>query len=683
MNVKKILSGTVLGFLVSVFSLFFIPIAVQASDYAHPSIQVGGVEISGYALTDESGNVVTEGANAENYNIYYDADNVTLYLNNATINNSNGDGIFMRSISGYQEDGDDLTIVYSGNNTITGSSAAISYDSGWGLATLIINASSDSDALNLHGGTYAIESINLMMQGGTVNANNTSASDGCIYLAGSDYTEINDVNLTIKTQALGLMAFAGSAEKLLITDSDLQINAGIIGIFIQEAQLIIEDSSLNITATTSSGIQNRYGSVNLERCTGSIAGGNAAIYVDILTPLAASPEPLCELVKCTLELNGAGNAGIRTVNSGGYGDVDVTLTDTNLTFSQPHTYGISTTGDITITGTNSKIDGSNCDYVVYQSSEGNASVEPTAVNGIGFLQNNHYVIWGDYALSGDTAFDKNVTVETGTNLIVPEGVTLTVPAGITMDVKGNGAVTVQPGGKFVREGTVNSGGRVYGVIQSNGENPYQTVYTYDGSTIELPAEDNFTSNYTDPSFVFAWYEGDLTTEGSALGNELSDLPKSAGIYTLVVSQTENSYATSELRVKVEIQKATPVYTVPTDLTAAYGSTLASVTLPAGFAWQDASLPVGEIGNHVFKAIYTPEDTVNYAVVENIDISVKVIPAAEKNTDGQNDKQTGDQSGKNNFAPSTGDNSNILLWMSLMTGMALVGIVVCKKKKCSR
>ena len=69
-------------------------------------------------------------------------------------------------------------------------------------------------------------------------------------------------------------------------------------------------------------------------------------------------------------------------------------------------------------------------------------------------------------------------------------------------------------------------------------------------------------------------------------------------------------------------KADPDYTVPTGLTAVYGDTLANVTLPAGFAWEAPSTPVGEPGSHSFTVTYTPDDP-RYNIVTGIAVTVTV------------------------------------------------------------
>ena len=80
------------------------------------------------------------------------------------------------------------------------------------------------------------------------------------------------------------------------------------------------------------------------------------------------------------------------------------------------------------------------------------------------------------------------------------------------------------------------------------------------------------------------------------------------------------------KIAVTIAKADPTWATPTDLTAAYGDTLSSVTLPQGWAWADGSQSVGNVGSNTFKANYTPADTGNYNTVQNVDVTVSVKKA---------------------------------------------------------
>ena len=74
--------------------------------------------------------------------------------------------------------------------------------------------------------------------------------------------------------------------------------------------------------------------------------------------------------------------------------------------------------------------------------------------------------------------------------------------------------------------------------------------------------------------------------------------------------------------------ATPTYTAPTGLTAKYGQTLADVTLPDGWSWMDSSESVGGASTAAkkFMAKFTPTDTDNYNMVENIELEVMVNKA---------------------------------------------------------
>ena len=87
-------------------------------------------------------------------------------------------------------------------------------------------------------------------------------------------------------------------------------------------------------------------------------------------------------------------------------------------------------------------------------------------------------------------------------------------------------------------------------------------------------------------------------------------------------------------IQISIAKANPTYTVPTNIEAPYGATLSTVILPEGFAWMDGTQKVNNWKANIFKARYTPADTANYNVIENIDIQVAIkwiIVDPEQNT----------------------------------------------------
>ena len=130
----------------------------------------------------------------------------------------------------------------------------------------------------------------------------------------------------------------------------------------------------------------------------------------------------------------------------------------------------------------------------------------------------------------------------------------------------------------------------------------------------------------------------LVTAGEADGGEIQySLSKDSGYSDTVptaadagdysvwyyVKGDENHSDTDPVEVKITIAKATPAYTVPTDLTATYGDTLADVTLPDDWSWNDPdTTSVGNVGENTFAATFTPTDTANYnTVTENLTVSV--------------------------------------------------------------
>lgn len=83
-----------------------------------------------------------------------------------------------------------------------------------------------------------------------------------------------------------------------------------------------------------------------------------------------------------------------------------------------------------------------------------------------------------------------------------------------------------------------------------------------------------------------------------------------------------------------ITQATPAYTRPEGLTAAYGQTLKDVSLEShpGWSWMDETQSVGDASpdKKTFQARFTPEDTANYKTLENIGVKLLVNKAAGKN-----------------------------------------------------
>lgn len=91
----------------------------------------------------------------------------------------------------------------------------------------------------------------------------------------------------------------------------------------------------------------------------------------------------------------------------------------------------------------------------------------------------------------------------------------------------------------------------------------------------------------------------------------------------IYTPENTNYNSAEETLTIEVAKVNPTYVVPTGMEAPYDVALSTVGLPEGFSWMDGTQKTSTWGENTFKAKYTPSDTSNYNVVENIDIKVNV------------------------------------------------------------
>ena len=146
-------------------------------------------------------------------------------------------------------------------------------------------------------------------------------------------------------------------------------------------------------------------------------------------------------------------------------------------------------------------------------------------------------------------------------------------------------------------------------------------WTY-GETAKTPVVESSTGN----SVASYLYE---STDGK--GYSSATVPTNAGEYKLTVTfaatATHNGTTASA---EFTIAKATPVVSAPTGLTATYGDMLATIALPDGWAWKDATTTeVGNAGENTFTVIYTKDNSGNYNTVEKtvtITVSSKEVCA---------------------------------------------------------
>ena len=181
---------------------------------ASPPITVGGVDLEStaanpvaYAITDESGNVATEGANDTNYNVKWDGE--TLTLRNATVK------VVENEHSAAIERSAPFTLKLEGRNTLTsledthagkGISATIEdYETVDPTVPYALTICGDG-SLDVTGYMAGIATGgNLIIKSGTVTAKATNSSDQCagiladlgnIYIEGGKLTAIGGSSST-------------------------------------------------------------------------------------------------------------------------------------------------------------------------------------------------------------------------------------------------------------------------------------------------------------------------------------------------------------------------------------------------------------------------------------------------------------------------------------------------------
>ena len=126
--------------------------------------------------------------------------------------------------------------------------------------------------------------------------------------------------------------------------------------------------------------------------------------------------------------------------------------------------------------------------------------------------------------------------------------------------------------------------------------------------------------------TWAWKDAATTSVGNA-GTQT---------FTAVYTPTSANYTAIERNITINVAKANPTANAPTGLTATYEQTLADVimTNPTGntagsWAWNNNALSVGDVGNNQFTATFTPNDSDNYNIIDNVNVTItvgKAVPA---------------------------------------------------------
>lgn len=155
-------------------------------------------------------------------------------------------------------------------------------------------------------------------------------------------------------------------------------------------------------------------------------------------------------------------------------------------------------------------------------------------------------------------------------------------------------------------------------VEVTGENGWQVPLSIANWTYGQPAA----LPQAQPAFgtvVFSY-------SSSAAGPFQPEPPATAGTWYVRAAVVETpQYNGLEAVAPFQIHPAIPNYLIPANTAATYGDPLSSVPLEPQFFWADSVLLVGDAGMQTHYAVYQPEDTVDYQIVEHIPVQVQVAP----------------------------------------------------------
>lgn len=185
-----------------------------------------------------------------------------------------------------------------------------------------------------------------------------------------------------------------------------------------------------------------------------------------------------------------------------------------------------------------------------------------------------------------------------------------------------------------------------GIVLQPGTNykyQFHTVFNgkrYESSVMSFRTNGQAENSWTKELSIDNWVYGEVAKTPNATakygtvvytysteknGTYTAEVPKNAGTYYVkaTVAAVENQYTGLEAVKEFRIEKATPQYTIPTELIMTYGERLGTVELPEGFEWYDVTELSGPVGERSAEMRYVPEDENNYTSVENIPVTVTV------------------------------------------------------------
>lgn len=141
--------------------------------------------------------------------------------------------------------------------------------------------------------------------------------------------------------------------------------------------------------------------------------------------------------------------------------------------------------------------------------------------------------------------------------------------------------------------------------------------TYNTSD-QYPSTSSLTNIFSDSDYIFNYeYKSFADADYSTYSQ---GLPHNAGNYKITVN-----YNTENVVLDYTINKATPTYTVPTNLSCSIGQSLNDIILPTGFSWEQSTSTIINLSGTIsdYTLCYTPSDIINYNIVTGIPVSINV------------------------------------------------------------
>ena len=269
--------------------LLLLPVTALAADMN--TVYVGGVELAGsstsiaYATTNENGEVITEGATADNYNIKWDGSTLTLhdatiqkelYASDLPLSNIAGAAIGVINQSGDAG----LTVQLEGNNKIEGVSTGIHVRSSGGNAalnitgngTLVVNSNYPTIQVTSIGGNAALSIENAKVTATSSYSNVVTVQSG--------NSENSSASLTVDGGSLTATAPSNNVSGIRFVFGSGGSGSGTPNLTVSNNAIVRANGSAGgITSNSSTGIQYETGSDS----TGGIVfdGKNGTVYGDV------------------------------------------------------------------------------------------------------------------------------------------------------------------------------------------------------------------------------------------------------------------------------------------------------------------------------------------------------------------------------------------------------------------